>query len=345
MKLSRLPDTVSWFEPPQVCRWETDEEFIESKKFEKPKSKSQDDDLDDIDEHLVEPDKTKNTKAVKKSFDRKVRVLEDFNLLDVPGKVCLQPLFEEFVIPMLPDGYEIKFEQKGSKVNERSMYRSDGKVYTIEDILYQTRNPKYLFPNCQTKKMLKVVKVKSKYADLSPGLEYSDEENDESMYSESDQACLSANIYMFSKFMRDLEDLADNDFPSFEKKIAEISSNLSMASEINDAGLERQSSGISLTKTNSILSNSDSEAESESDKEEVDEIAVTMDGAVKQSNIKRCSGRWSTRDIHDVKFNEDKLTIQFRTGRLGTFGFASRRYSNFPYQSWELKPEFKTYVS
>ncbi len=145
--------------------------------------------------------------------------------------------------------------------------------------------------------------------------------------------------------MRDLEDLADNDFPSFEKKLAEISSNLSITSEINDAGLERQSTGISLSKTNSILSNSDSEAESESDKEEVDEKVVTMDAAAKQANIKRCAGQWSTRDIHDVKFNEDKLTIQFRSGRLGTFGFASRRYSNFPFQSWEIKPEFKTYVT
>lgn len=28
-------------------------------------------------------------------------------------------------------------------------------------------------------------------------------------------------------------------------------------------------------------------------------------------------GKWSARDIHDTKFNEDKLSIQFRTGRLG----------------------------
>ncbi|KAM8720390.1 hypothetical protein ACLKA7_006439 [Drosophila subpalustris] len=28
-------------------------------------------------------------------------------------------------------------------------------------------------------------------------------------------------------------------------------------------------------------------------------------------------GKWSTRDVHDTKFNEDKLSIQFRTGRLG----------------------------
>uniref|UniRef100_A0A1I8M1A6 CASC1 C-terminal domain-containing protein n=1 Tax=Musca domestica TaxID=7370 RepID=A0A1I8M1A6_MUSDO len=52
-------------------------------------------------------------------------------------------------------------------------------------------------------------------------------------------------------------------------------------------------------------------------------------------------GKWSTRDVHDTKFNEDKLSIQFRTGRLGIFGFALNRYSNMPYQTWEIKPDLK----
>lgn len=56
-------------------------------------------------------------------------------------------------------------------------------------------------------------------------------------------------------------------------------------------------------------------------------------------------GKWCTRDVHDVKFNEDKLTIQFRIGRLGVFGFAANRYSNLPYQTWEMKPDVKMYVN
>lgn len=51
-------------------------------------------------------------------------------------------------------------------------------------------------------------------------------------------------------------------------------------------------------------------------------------------------GHWSNRDIHDVKFNEDKLTIQFRTGRLGFFGFAANRYSNLPFQVEYLRIYF-----
>ncbi|XP_068974362.1 dynein axonemal intermediate chain 7 homolog isoform X1 [Bombus flavifrons] len=48
---------------------------------------------------------------------------------------------------------------------------------------------------------------------------------------------------------------------------------------------------------------------------------------------------WSTKHVHDVKFNEEKQTITFRTGRLGIHGLAAYKYANLPFQSWELKPE------
>lgn len=294
---------------------------------------------------------TKKENVVRKpTKERKVKVVEDFNLIDIPKKVNLKPLFEEFVVPMIPDGYEIKFEPKKSYNIGRKCFKD--KIYTIDDVVYQTRQPRFLFPNCNTRKILKVVRDRSRF-ELSAGLEFSSEdENDESMYSaDSDLISSNSNVYMFSKFMRDLEDLIDLEQPSFEKKIAEMSSNLSMASESNEkasAGFDRKDSGLSLTKTNSksLLDDSegDSEAESDTDNEEQDEENAgnaMIDTMVKDANMKRCSGRWSSRDIHDVKFNEDKLTIQFRTGRLGVFAFASSRYSNFPYQSWESKPEFK----
>lgn len=317
----------------------------------KKKIRKDDEELDELDveeEANVQVTK-KNENVVRKAAkERKIKVVEDFNLLDIPKKISLQPLLEEFVIPMIPDGYEIKFESKKSYDLGRRTHTD--KIYTIDDIVYQTPQPRFLFPNCNTRKILKVVKNRSRF-ELSPGLEFSsDEENDESMYSvESDQ--MPSNVYMFSKFMRDLEDLIDMEVPSFEKKLVEMSSNLSMASEVNDktAAMDRKDSGISLTKTNSkslldVSSEGDSEAESNTDNDEQDEENASnamIDAMVKDANSKRCSGRWSTRDIHEVKFNEDKLTIQFRTGRLGSFAFASSRYSNFPYQSWESKPEFR----
>ncbi|KAG5330625.1 AXP83 protein, partial [Acromyrmex charruanus] len=48
---------------------------------------------------------------------------------------------------------------------------------------------------------------------------------------------------------------------------------------------------------------------------------------------------WSTQDVHDIKYNEEKQTITFRTGRLGIHGLASFKFINIPFQSWELKPE------
>ncbi|XP_069691466.1 dynein axonemal intermediate chain 7 homolog [Periplaneta americana] len=49
-------------------------------------------------------------------------------------------------------------------------------------------------------------------------------------------------------------------------------------------------------------------------------------------------GFWSTEDFHDLKFNEDKQVLTFRTGRFGPVGLAAFRYANLPYQTWELKP-------
>lgn len=48
---------------------------------------------------------------------------------------------------------------------------------------------------------------------------------------------------------------------------------------------------------------------------------------------------WSTNDVHDIKYNEEKQIITFRTGRLGIHGLASLRFVNVPFQSWEMKPE------
>ncbi|KAL0103229.1 hypothetical protein PUN28_017511 [Cardiocondyla obscurior] len=48
---------------------------------------------------------------------------------------------------------------------------------------------------------------------------------------------------------------------------------------------------------------------------------------------------WSTQDVHDIKYNEEKQTITFRTGRLGVHGLATFKFVNLPFQSWELKPE------
>ncbi|XP_013146631.1 PREDICTED: axonemal 84 kDa protein-like [Papilio polytes] len=51
---------------------------------------------------------------------------------------------------------------------------------------------------------------------------------------------------------------------------------------------------------------------------------------------------WMTTYINDYKFNEDKLTVQFRTGVLWPIGFATLRYSNLPYQGWDIRPDLES---
>ncbi|XP_068622130.1 dynein axonemal intermediate chain 7 homolog [Battus philenor] len=48
---------------------------------------------------------------------------------------------------------------------------------------------------------------------------------------------------------------------------------------------------------------------------------------------------WVNTYINDYKFNEDKLTVQFRTGVLWPIGIATLRYSNLPYQGWDIRPD------
>lgn len=49
--------------------------------------------------------------------------------------------------------------------------------------------------------------------------------------------------------------------------------------------------------------------------------------------------QWEKTNVHDVKHNEEKGTLTFRTGVFGTIGLACVRYANLPFQAWEVKPE------
>ncbi|KAF2885426.1 hypothetical protein ILUMI_20706 [Ignelater luminosus] len=49
--------------------------------------------------------------------------------------------------------------------------------------------------------------------------------------------------------------------------------------------------------------------------------------------------QWTTGDIYDLKYNEEENCLTFRTGRFGCFALATYKYSNMPYQAWEIKPD------
>lgn len=148
---------MSWFEPPIVCRFETEEEFAEMKEYDEEilrKKRMEDDDFDETEDDLDFMKAKKNVKqaAIKKPTKVKdVKVVEDFNLLEVPKNVNLKPLLGEFVIPMIPEGYEIQFKSKKSSSVVADCYTD--RMYAINDIVYQTRQPRPLFPTCKAKKV------------------------------------------------------------------------------------------------------------------------------------------------------------------------------------------------
>lgn len=152
---------MSWSEPPIVCRFENEEEFLEMKRYDEEelkKKRQDDDDFDEIEEDL-ESQKTKKSEkedVIKKpTKEKEVKIIEDFNLLLIPKNVNLKPLFEDFVIPMIPDGYEIQFKSKKLSTASTDMNCFTDRMYAIHDIVYQTRQPRTLFPNCKTKKVCK----------------------------------------------------------------------------------------------------------------------------------------------------------------------------------------------
>lgn len=50
---------------------------------------------------------------------------------------------------------------------------------------------------------------------------------------------------------------------------------------------------------------------------------------------------WSTANIHDPKFNEEKQILSFKTGIMAPVSLATFRFVNLPYQTWELRPDWK----
>lgn len=47
---------------------------------------------------------------------------------------------------------------------------------------------------------------------------------------------------------------------------------------------------------------------------------------------------WSSDNIYDVRFNEEKQMLSFRIGKTSPIGISSFKFYNLPYQTWEIRP-------
>lgn len=50
---------------------------------------------------------------------------------------------------------------------------------------------------------------------------------------------------------------------------------------------------------------------------------------------------WTSSNIYDAKFNDEKQTLSFKTGLMAPVGLSTFRFVNLPYQTWELRPDWK----
>lgn len=320
-----MPDDVMWLEPPTVCRWETPAETKASEKMDSKKPEE---------EKLIDSPGPKRYAPQKKE-----RTIHDFDLLNIPSGVDIGCLMKEFVIPRMPDGYTVrirdKFARRKSSVAmtieaiepKRPEVIASKPISHVREVLCRTDSPRPLHPHIVLKRQLRII---------------------------GDQAAHDPNarVYMFAKLLSDLDELCAQQRPFIETRMEEISEKLSTSAteeaENLDAESEMNYSEMSFNRMSApepdaarkeleiaeLDESEESDVESplseSSDEPETEHARVNRDKEL---------GRWSVRDVHDPKFNEDKLALQFRCGRLGFFGLAVNWYGNFPYQTWDLKPD------
>ncbi|KAG5679973.1 hypothetical protein PVAND_009508 [Polypedilum vanderplanki] len=54
--------------------------------------------------------------------------------------------------------------------------------------------------------------------------------------------------------------------------------------------------------------------------------------------IPHFKGKWTTKDIYEVTYEESTKTLSFYTGKYGIFAFPTRKYLQLPFKSWECYP-------
>ncbi|EAT42908.1 AAEL005595-PA [Aedes aegypti] len=74
---------------------------------------------------------------------------------------------------------------------------------------------------------------------------------------------------------------------------------------------------------------SDASTDEEREPKEVDPMEL--------KKIAHPPGRWTTGSIHKQEYDPDCRTVTIWTEKLGTFGFAMRRYYNLPFRGWDMR--------
>lgn len=287
------------------------------------------------------------------SFAQMKRI-PDFNLLNIPANIDMYEVMAKYIMPRLPDGYRIKTDainlQHQQRRNSLMKYampelkrrsqKRDSNVVT--ELLEPTSSPRNLFPVMAYRRAFQV-EVRETATDNYLRLT---EESSTPLDGHEDRK----DVYMLSRFLTDLDKLKLEQCPKFQKTLNE--SLILNKPGCGGTGGGGGGGGLTTTDDESGRGGSvDAELWANALKIIEGEAATTREQSrssfIVGGDEEKCRfcrekeeagksyanmGHWSSRDVHDVKFNEDKFTIQFRTGRLGYFGFAANRYSNLPFQ-------------
>uniref|UniRef100_A0A1B0ADL8 Casc1_N domain-containing protein n=1 Tax=Glossina pallidipes TaxID=7398 RepID=A0A1B0ADL8_GLOPL len=138
----QLPESVIWFEPPIVCRWETRLETLESdltegiKKATSHTSSGSQDGCTPLSSTTTNPSPLKSlsprlpiSKLQKRSSQKSSRLptkeVRDFDLHNIPENVDMLSLLHDFVIPRLPPGFTIRLDQrvKGQEYKQKHIFK------------------------------------------------------------------------------------------------------------------------------------------------------------------------------------------------------------------------------
>lgn len=254
-----------WLEPPTVCRWETPDETKISEQLEKSN---------------VLTDKL--TKKKMKSPIKSLKCVNDFDLLNMPSKIDLYSLFQEFVVPRLPNGYTMKMRRPNSSRRRSSSLKGSRSLLchfcrvkiknlflvsnfvgliaadfepSIRNSLQSTNSPRPLYPRATTVNQNLQLITKT------------DENVDQQV----------PKTYLFSKLLQDLDELSQLQEPFVEKQLDEISETLSVISNpIEDEQETDVEFGLSfpwsIKKEEIVEQHSDSESEDSMD-ESVDHVS------------------------------------------------------------------------
>lgn len=177
-----------WFEPPTVCRWETTEETKASLKLESKRAENA---------PVAKQNVATPPAVVKRKQPMPTKVLEDFDILDIPSHVDLSGLMRDFFMPNMPDGYTIKMRETGD---------ASAAIQSIADVMCETNSPRWLFPKREETRPLHIIEKPST----------------------SDDQSVKAT-YMFSKMLKDLNELWEQQEPFFQRQNDEKSEMLSMS--------------------------------------------------------------------------------------------------------------------